>query len=328
MRYRVLLVIMFVTLLHDSVALCESQTFDWWCDNPHMVASYQPCEDAGILPTGYYVQDDILYCGSTLYRYPGQKEQPEFAIPEGVYEIERDAFPNVIFDKLYIPASCISFGCDENYCINVLALPKAGSYVVSPNNPLFSSVDGLLLSKDGTKLLLCPYNYETVNIPDGVTTIGERAFAGSAITEIRLPDSVTHLNNACFAQCEFLSKLDLGGSLIYIGDETFEGCMSLETLLLPESLRYIGSNAFAYSSIQHLDLPDNIEILDYYAFYGTQIEEIVLPASLTYIAEIISHENTDRTLSPIRFSVYENSYAHNWALAQELPFLLIPIGNH
>lgn len=327
MRYRMLLVIIFVILLHGSVALCESHTFDWWCDNPQMVASYQPCEDAGILPTGYYVQDDVLYYGDTLYRYPGQKEQPEFAIPEGVYGMDRDAFSNVTFDKLYIPASCISFGYDENYSINVAVLPKAGSYIVSSNNPLFSSVNGLLLSKDGTRLLLCPYTYETVNIPDGVTTIGERAFAGSTITEIRLPDSVTHLNNACFAQCEVLSKIDLGGGLIYIGDEAFEGCISLEALLLPENLGYIGSNAFAYSSIQHLDLPDNIEILDYYAFYGTQIEEIVLPASLTYIAEIISHEYPDRTLSSIQYYVHENSYAHNWALVQGVSFSLLPISD-
>lgn len=328
MRYRSFLIILIIFAVWRSTAICESSMFDEWVKNPQMVESYQLLVDAGSLPLGYSVIDGVLYHGDVLYRYPGKKEGTEFVIPNGVYGIDRNAFPNISFDKLYLPASCISIGYDESYSITESFLPKSKSYIVASSNPVFSSVNGLLMSKDGTRVLLCPYIYETVNIPEGVTTIGERAFAGSAITEIVLPDSVTHLNKACFAQCEALSKIDLGDGLIYLGDESFEGCISLEELFLPESLRYIGSNAFAYSSIQALELPDNIEILDYYAFYGTQIVEIILPISLTYIADIISHEYPDGTLKPIQYYVYENSYAHNWALVQGNSFLLLPSSDH
>ena len=65
-------------------------------------------------------------------------------------------------------------------------------------------------------------NLISVEIPNSVTYIGEKAFAGSNISEIIIPDGV-----------------------IEIGDCAFDNCFSLEKVVLPKSLAILGVHAFA-----------------------------------------------------------------------------------
>ena len=80
------------------------------------------------------------------------------------------------------------------------------SFEVAGDNPHYSASNGLLLSKDG-KALICGVN-GGVTIPDGVTHIGESAFAGcESIWQVEinceliwtmwdlLPDSYTSVTN-------------------------------------------------------------------------------------------------------------------------------------
>ena len=75
---------------------------------------------------------------------------------------------------------------------------------VSLNNPVYSSLDGVLYSKDRTKLIRLPSMYEKqyFHIPDSVTSIGERAFYNCEnLTEITIPDSVISIGDDAFDAC-------------------------------------------------------------------------------------------------------------------------------
>ena len=61
-----------------------------------------------------------------------------------------------------------------------------------------------------------------VVIPDGITSIPAGTFRGTAITSIKIPDTVT-----------------------FIGEEAFENCEQLTVINIPDSVKYIGANAFA-----------------------------------------------------------------------------------
>ncbi len=84
------------------------------------------------------------------------------------------------------------------YCLSLKEI------TVSPNNPVYSSIDGVLYSKDRTKLIRLPrmYEKEYFHIPDSVTSIGERAFYDCEnLTEITIPDSVISIGDDAFDAC-------------------------------------------------------------------------------------------------------------------------------
>lgn len=101
-----------------------------------------------------------------------------------------------------------------------------------------------------------------------VAAIAPRAFWQSAVTEVQIPNSVTMIGEAAFADAEELtditlplgltavSRYMLAGTAVShivlpegvtsIEKGAFEDCTSLSTIFLPASLRYIGESAFGY----------------------------------------------------------------------------------
>ncbi len=104
-----------------------------------------------------------------------------------------------------------------------------------------------------------------------VAAIAPRAFWRSAVTEVQIPNSVTMIGDAAFADAEDLANITLPLGLkavsrymlagtavthvalpegvVSIGQSAFEDCSYLRTIFLPASLHYIGESAFGYCSI-------------------------------------------------------------------------------
>lgn len=101
-----------------------------------------------------------------------------------------------------------------------------------------------------------------------VAAIAPRAFWQSGVTEVQIPNSVTMIGEAAFADAESLTSITLplgmtavsrymlaGTALTNvvlpegvtdIGMGAFEDCMQLRTVFLPASVQRIGDKAFAY----------------------------------------------------------------------------------
>ena len=101
-----------------------------------------------------------------------------------------------------------------------------------------------------------------------VTAIAPRAFWQSMVTEVQIPNSVTMIGDAAFADAEDLTSITLpleltevsrymlAGTAITsivlpegvrdIGMGAFEDCTQLRTVFFPSSLRSIGDKAFSY----------------------------------------------------------------------------------
>jgi hypothetical protein len=74
---------------------------------------------------------------------------------------------------------------------------------VDAQNPVYSSVDGVLFNKRQTTLIKCPEgkagNY---TIPDGVTKIEDSAFQSCThLTNVTLPKSITKIGEQAFYLC-------------------------------------------------------------------------------------------------------------------------------
>ena len=109
-----------------------------------------------------------------------------------------------------------------------------------------------------------------LEIPEGVTFIGEAAFAECPLHgEITLPSTLKRVENQAFFRAEIEGELRLPEGLEYIGNEAFE-CASTYggyvgnlhgTLTLPSSLKYIGEAAFSRARFTgDLVIPQGVEM--------------------------------------------------------------------
>lgn len=91
-----------------------------------------------------------------------------------------------------------------------------------------------------------------IDIPEGVSSIGDNAFAGTGISSLILPSGLRELGRGICANCKKLYYAALPNDLAVLPEETFSGCKRMEALVVgtdpyhgPNDLRLIESNAFA-----------------------------------------------------------------------------------
>jgi len=102
----------------------------------------------------------------------------------------------------------------------------------------------------------------TAQIPDGVTGIGEGAFAGCFLLQwVRIPNSVTDIGAWAFNGCSGLSTVSLPNSLTSIGEGAFYNCGlmygGLKRMTIPAGVTFIGEQAFAGSKSLTLAVTEN-----------------------------------------------------------------------
>lgn len=90
-------------------------------------------------------------------------------------------------------------------------------------------------------------NLVSVTLPDTLTTIGNRAFAKTSLTEINIPASVVSIGSEAFTDVETLTSVTFNEGLETIGANAFDGCYLLNTVALPDSLTSLGVAAFQYA---------------------------------------------------------------------------------
>lgn len=122
--------------------------------------------------------------------------------------------------------------------------------------------------KDGV-LKFAP-NKPNVIVPEGVTSIGEDAFANCNLVEsVTIPDSVTSIGNYAFENCSNLTNIDIPESVESIGISAFAGCSNLKNIAIPNGVIDIKNRVFKdCSSLESITIPESVRSIWDYAFYG------------------------------------------------------------
>ena len=95
---------------------------------------------------------------------------------------------------------------------------------------------------------------ESINLPEGVTKIGDAAFMGCAnLTEVILPKSLETIGEGAFSGCAALRKIELPEKIDTIAEYLFSGCKSLHTVTLHPSIRMINLNAFINTGVKKIN---------------------------------------------------------------------------
>lgn len=112
-------------------------------------------------------------------------------------------------ESIYLPAS---FTGNVHFAFSGCEVLK--NINVSENNPLYSSVNGVLFNKGKTEIINYPYARSDLHysIPNGVEHIGLYAFGDSALKSIYIPSSVLVISLDAFIDCNNLIDVYYGGS--------------------------------------------------------------------------------------------------------------------
>jgi len=104
---------------------------------------------------------------------------------------------------------------------------------------------------------------------NSIKTIGDNVFSYTAITDLKLPETVTSIGYSAFSNCADLLEVQLPNSLTIIGSQAFSFCTALNKITFGNALTTINSEAFyGCTSITSIDIPESVSVIESSAFYN------------------------------------------------------------
>jgi hypothetical protein len=154
-----------------------------------------------------------------------------------------------------IPASVTFIGdATFRFCDNLTSIS------VDALNPVYYSIDGVLLDRNSQTLMVYPpQKTGSYSVPEGVKIIGIMAFCYcNGLTSVVLSSSVTRLSDGAFANCINLKSITLPASLQNIEYQAFYCCDNLTEIInfskVPQDLStsWLPSTAIAKCTLRVL----------------------------------------------------------------------------
>ena len=195
---------------------------------------------------------NLLTISTSLFS--GCKVLSSVNIPSTVISIGNNAFLNcVALTAITIPASVTTIG----------TTPFSGNptnVTVDQSNPNYSSLNGILYSKDQTTLIGAPTTFSgACNMPSSVTTIFTSAFKGcNLLTSITIPSGLISIGSSAFNGCTNLeiASLNFPATFTTLGSSAFAGCAKIVSVNIPATVTVLGGSTFnGCSSLTTVSIP-------------------------------------------------------------------------
>ena len=256
--------------------------------------------------------------GNEAFIYSSLKKitfQDDKAAPSRLTSIGDRAFAHTSLEVLALPRSVATIGAEFiDYVTTLTTLsfgPKVSgesvtsgyaetraltSVEVDADNPFYDSVDGVLYSKDHSRLILYPTaknsggtytvmdgtteianraftesGLVTVTLPASLRSIGDEAFRLSSLTSLTLPEGFETIGTCAFCNASKLETVDLGGAVTIKGSAFESSGSKLSVNYRPELGRLVSIGDFAFSRAgqSSVTLPDSVTTVGEQAFSET-----------------------------------------------------------
>ena len=192
----------------------------------------------------------VTVLGNSTFQYCTQASDIEsVTLPDSLTTIEKNAFYNCEkLKSVTIPPNVSFIGLAA--FVEGLSESSLTEIKVDPENPYFSEKDGVVFSKDGTKLIMFPSGRSgDYQIPDGTVSVGDYAFYYCVnVSSITVPGSVRSLGEGAFGNCSSLTKAVLNEGLEEIGEYAFQSSSGICDIIIPASVKSVGKNGLRLSS--------------------------------------------------------------------------------
>lgn len=138
-------------------------------------------------------------------------------------------------------------------------------------------------------------------LPETLTALSEGAFVKCAsLQKVNIPEGVKIIPQYCFNKCAKLSDVILPEGLVRIDIYSFEGCTSLKITELPSTVITVSERAFNNSKVALTHLPEGFTAFAKYSFTNSDVTFTELPAAVTTLPEgvFLGTKVNFRTLPP------------------------------
>ena len=138
----------------------------------------------------------------------------------------------------------------------------------------------------------------SVEIPEGVTSIGTAFKQTKSLTSIVIPSTVQRLETMALAYCSSLTNVTLSDGLTYIGEKAFFYCTSLPSITIPSTITSMGDASFSYCQ--------NLRTIYWNA---------------KHCADFVSYEAAPFNGNQFGFVDYRNSYTTSITFGSEVEYI-------
>ena len=254
-------------------------------------------------------------------------------LPNSVETIEKEAFRGV---------GIMSFRTPENlHAVAVDAFKDCSELQRIYGKHSTSDEKGLVI--DGQLLVYAKASIgETLEIPEGVTSISESLFSRQPIKHLILPEGLVSLDLWCFSSCDNLETVYIPESLKDLSDYSFTDCPSLREFLgsnefipdghafiddrgymkafagaglvnyvIPEGVVYFGSFLGGWSSLRSVTIPQSLKYVSYPPFAGSDNLEFLYGAHTTADHHCLIIDGDFVTATPVLPPVYTVPSGYN-----------------
>ena len=216
--------------------------------------------------------------GNTLVYYPPYHTGSSFTVPDdvttvGAYSLSYN--PDLTSVDLNKTVTAESNGVNELHNLTTLGIPasvtkiegltnkceKISYYNVDEGNQTYASIDGIVFSKDKTKIVLYPPARPDTEytIPEGTTTIPSNVFSGCPLKVLHVASTVTSIDDSGISSMNQLEELDFpdNGQLKAFTWQAVSALPALKILRLPKNLEEIYERGInACGALDEIDIPD------------------------------------------------------------------------
>ena len=300
-------------------AWCNITFARWGESNPLYYAENLYID--GVLTTKIVIPDSV----NTIkgYSFPYSK-MTDLVIPSSVTTIEPNAFLHCTgLNNLYLD----SIDSWVNVDMNPYYLDFGSNFNVYVGDEI---VKEITLSPGITEIKSSQFKYwkslEKINLPDGITKIGNSAFQNTGLTEIVIPEGVTSIESYAFDNCRSLSLITLPSTITEIGKDAFRGCAITDLYVsdleswIKISFENSTSNPLSGTSYQYstkmyinnellttLKIPNGVTKVDKYSFSNCDsLTEVIMPNTLKNV-EALAFSNCSN-LSKVYYTGTEDEW--------------------
>lgn len=223
-------------------------------------------------------------------------------------------------------------GKETTYTTNEIIGLEAGKYQVymiaydKVGNPMPAEAKEVVIKKD--------WEY---TITDGKVVLTK--YVGTD-TEVIVPkkhevngvEYDVEIGDTIFKENRIITKVTLQDNCTEIPDSMFDNCIDLKNVIIPSTVKSIGRNAFRYSGITNITIPNGVTKINTGTFqFCTKLVSINIPSSVTEIGEDAfrgCEKLTTITIPDTVTKIYNYAFFGSSLTSVKLPQNLTKLGNN